>query len=197
MPLKNVREQKAFLRTKYKRLRQECPTELKRELDRKLTERFLSLDEYIECKTLFAFVSMPFECDTHSIIKRAFSDGKAVAVPKCVNKSGEMDFYFINSLDELEKDSFSILEPNPEKCKRAVDFSSGLCIVPGLCFDYQGYRLGFGGGYYDRFLEKFGGASVGICYSKCIEKELPKGIFDKQTDILVTEKFINYNRTAV
>lgn len=197
MPLKSLREQKAYLRTKYKKFRSECPPKLKRELDRDLTENFLSLEEYIECKTLFAFVSMPAECDTHSIIKRAFSDGKAVAVPKCINKFGEMDFYFINSLDELEKGCFSTLEPNPQKCRKAEDFSSGLCIVPGLCFDYQGYRLGFGGGYYDRFLEKFGGASVGICYSKCIEKELPRGIFDKQTDILVTEKFINYNRTAV
>lgn len=192
MPLKNVRERKSMLRAKYKKLRSECPANLKLRLDNAVAENFLRLEEYKSCKTLFTFVSMPIECDTHKIIERAFKDGKAVAVPKCRNKNGEMDFYYIASLDDLKKGCFSTLEPYPEKCGLAEDFSDALCIVPGLCFDFLGYRLGFGGGYYDRFLEKFSGVSVGICYSKCIEKELPRGVFDKQTDILVTEKFINY-----
>ena len=167
MPLsKNIRQRKNELRAVYKRLRTNCPKDVKRELDRKLTEKFLSLDEY--------------------------KDGKRIAVPKCIDKTGLMDFYYIDSTDCLKKGSFSIMEPDEEICEKVTDFSDGLCLVPGLCFDYQGYRLGFGKGYYDRFLEKFGGISVGICYSRCIEKELPKGIFDKNADILVTDKFINY-----
>lgn len=197
MPVsKNIRQRKNELRAVYRRLRMQFPEDVKRELDIKLTERFLSLDEYKSCKTLFAFVSTPIEVDTSLIIKSALEDGKLLAVPKCRDKSGQMDFYYINSTDCLKRGAFSIMEPDEKQCEKVTDFSDGLCLVPGLCFDYQGYRLGFGKGYYDRFLEKFGGISAGICYSRYIEKELPKGAFDKNTDILVTEKFINYTRNV-
>lgn len=195
MPVsRNVRQRKAELRSVYKRLRSQCPAEVKKELDRRLSQQFLSLDEYKSCKTLFAFVSTPIEVDTSVIISTALKDGKRVAVPKCRDKSGLMDFFYITSTDCLKKGAFSIMEPDEALCKRVTDLSDGLCLVPGLCFDRQGYRIGFGKGYYDRFLEEFGGTTVGICYSRCIEKELPRGIFDRNTDILVTEKFTNYTQ---
>ena len=193
MPLKNIKERKRELRAYYKKLRAECPQDIKQDLDKELTQKFLLLDEYKNCDTLFAFVSMPIECDTSKIIDNALLDIKRVALPKCKNKSGIMDFYFINSKDDLKKGMYSIFEPDSDKCKLVTDFSHGLCLVPGLCFDFQGYRLGFGKGYYDRFLNDFGGTSVGICYSRYVEKSLPHGIFDKYTDILVTEKFVNHN----
>ena len=191
MPLKNVKQQKNELRVKYKRLRTECPDNIKSELDKSLAENFWALDEYKNCKTLFVFVSTPIEVDTFAIIDRAFSDGKTVAVPKCRDKNGQMDFYYIESRDSLKAGAFSIMEPDEEKCEKVTELSEGLCIVPGLCFDLQGYRIGFGKGYYDRFLNVFGGTTVGLCYSRCIEKELPKGIFDKSVDIIITEKYIN------
>lgn len=193
MPLKNIKERKRELRAYYKKLRAECPQDIKQDLDKELTQKFLLLDEYKNCDTLFAFVSMPIECDTSKIIDNALLDNKRVALPKCKNKSGIIDFYFINSKDDLKKGMYSIFEPDSDKCKLVTDFSHGLCLVPGLCFDFQGYRLGFGKGYYDRFLNDFGGTSVGICYSRYVEKSLPHGIFDKYTDILVTEKFVNHN----
>lgn len=193
MPLKNIKERKRELRAYYKKLRAECPQDIKQDLDKELTQKFLLLDEYKNCDTLFAFVSMPIECDTSKIIDNALLDNKRVALPKCKNKSGIMDFYFINSKDDLKKGMYSIFEPDSDKCKLVTDFSHGLCLVPGLCFDFQGYRLGFGKGYYDKFLNDFGGTSVGICYSRYVEKSLPHGIFDKYTDILVTEKFVKHN----
>ena len=102
-----------------------------------------------------------------------------------------MDFYFIKSYDDLSPGKYGILEPVPERCEKAVDFLRGLCLVPGLSFDLQGYRLGFGKGYYDRFLSDFGGTTVGICYSKCTMGELPRGTFDRAVDIVLTEKFSN------
>lgn len=191
MSLKNVKQQKNEFRVKYKRLRTECPNEIKTKLNKSLAENFWKLDEYKFCKTLFVFVSTPIEVDTFAIIDRAFSDKKAVAVPKCRDRNGQMDFYYIKSMDNLNKGAFSIMEPDEDECEKVTDFSEGLCIVPGLCFDLQGYRIGFGKGYYDRFLNVFGGTSVGLCYTRCIEKELPKGIFDKSVDILVTEKYTN------
>lgn len=193
MSLKNIKECKKELRSYYKKLRFDCPQSIKQDLDKELTRKFLSLDEYKNCDTLFAFVSMPIECDTSRIIDNALLDNKRVALPKCKNKSGIMDFYFIDSKDDLKRGMYSIFEPDSDKCKLVTDFSHGLCIVPGLCFDFQGYRLGFGKGYYDRFLNDFKGTSVGICYSRYVEKSLPHGIFDRYTDILVTEKFVNHN----
>ena len=188
--MRNVRDKKRELRARSKKLRAGCPPQLKAELDKRLSQKFLSLPEYEECKVLFIFVSSPIECDTSAIISRALSDGKRVAVPKCRERSGYMDFYFITSFSQLSPGKFSIPEPDPELCEQATDFSSGLCVVPGLCFDYMGYRVGFGKGYYDRFLNVFKGISAGICYSRFVEKELPRGTYDKKTDILVTEKYI-------
>ena len=187
----NVRDKKTDLRLKFKKLRETCPPDVKRRLDERLTRNFLSLEEYKACKTLYTFVSGEIECDTRKIIATAFEDGKRVAVPKCVNKFGDMQFYFISSFDDLVSGMYGIPEPDDTRCKPAGCFENALCIVPGLCFDLLHYRIGFGKGYYDRFLESFGGVSTGICYSKYILNEVPRGAFDRRTDILVTEKFID------
>lgn len=180
------------MRVKHRKIRESCPADVKASLDERLTEIFLNLDEYKQCEKLFAFVSSQIEVDTMSIIRQALNDGKQVAVPKCTDKNGKMEFYYISSLNQLEKGTFGIMEPKKDICEQVTDLESGLCIVPGICFDMFGYRIGFGKGYYDRFLERFGGITVGLCYSKCTEHELPKGNYDKPVDILVTEKFINH-----
>ena len=194
MLLVNVKAEKRRLRAKFKKLRLACPPEIKKKLDSGLTARVLSLPEYEQAQTLFIFVSTPIECDTSQIIADAFQKGKRVCVPRCVDKSGRLDFYRIRSTDDLVSGMFSLLEPDPEKCERVTDFSTGLCIVPGLCFDLEGYRVGFGKGYYDRFLNSFGGVTAGICYSKYTVKQLPRGAHDRNTDILVTERFVNRNQ---
>ena len=146
MLLRNIREEKRRLRARCKKQRAACPPDVKQRLDEALTERVLALDEYKSCRTLFVFVSTPIECDTHRLINRAFADGKRVAVPRCSNKSGEMEFYYISSLDDLRPGMFSLSEPDPEICERATGGAGDLCIVPGLCFDCEGYRVGFGKG---------------------------------------------------
>lgn len=191
MFLKSVREEKQRLRARCKKMRAECPARIKQRLDKALTAQVLALDEYQSCGTLLVFVSSAIECDTHEIIRQAFADGKRVAVPKCRNKSGEMDFYYIRSFSDLEVGAFSILEPSPQNCEKAENVKDGLCLVPGLCFDLEGYRVGFGKGYYDRFLDTFAGITAGICYHKYVFRELPRGLNDRHTDILVTERFIN------
>lgn len=189
----NVKEEKRRLRARCKKLRESCPPEVKARLDKALTERVLGMEEYKACETLFIFVSSPIECDTRQIIADALRRGKRVAVPRCADKAGNMAFYYIHSFDDLSRGTFGLEEPDPQTCERVTDLSSGFCIVPGLCFDLEGYRVGFGKGYYDRFLDAFGGVTAGICYTKYTEKQLPRGAFDRHTDILVTEKFINRN----
>ena len=189
MPVINLQERKRGLRARFKRYRAECPPALKQLLDQQLFERVRALGEYRDADILFAYISQPIECDTSAIIKDALKKGKRVAVPRCRADSHEMDFYFIQSYDELSTGKYGLLEPVPQLSKKATDFSHGLCLVPGLSFDLQGYRLGFGKGYYDRFLSRFGGVTVGICYSKCMLGEVPRGAYDRAVDIVIPEKF--------
>ncbi len=191
MYVKNIREVKKNLRARYRKFREHMDPEQKLEMDSSIQSRLLALGEYSRADTIFTYVSKPIEVDTISLIKAAFANRKQVAVPRCVPETCDMEFYYIRSLDDLEKGLFGVLEPVSSKCRLVTDYSGGLCIVPGLCFDAQGYRLGYGKGYYDRFLADFKGDTVGICYAGCVQWNLPHGYYDKPVDLLITEK---YNR---
>ena len=187
MPLKNVRQRKNELRAVYKRIRVQCPQDIRQSLDRQLAENFWELEEYKVCKTLFVFVSTPIEVDTYRLINKALEDGKVVAVPRCVPGTRDMEMCFIGSMADLEPGMYGIPEPKAS-CAICSDWSDCLCIVPAFCNDKKGYRLGYGGGYYDRFLSQFSGMTVGINYSECVRKELQHGRYDVPIQMLLTER---------
>ncbi|WP_312694050.1 5-formyltetrahydrofolate cyclo-ligase [Caproiciproducens sp.] len=190
MYVKNIREIKINLRARYRQFRERLGEDQKIALDSTIQSRLLALREYAAADTIFTYVSKPIEVDTIALIKAALANHKLVAVPRCVPNTYDMQFYYITSLDDLEKGTFGVLEPVVSRCRSVTDFSRGFCIVPGLSFDAQGYRLGYGKGYYDRFLAEFGGDTVGICYSGCVQWNLPHGYYDRPVDILITEKYI-------
>ncbi len=190
MYVRNIREIKMNLRARYRQFREKLGEDRKISLDSTIQSRMLALREYAAADTVFTYVSKPIEVDTIALIKAALANHKLVAAPRCVPDTYDMEFFYITSLDDLEKGSFGVLEPIVSKCRRVTDFPRGFCIVPGLSFDAQGYRLGYGKGYYDRFLAEFGGTTVGICYSGCVQWNLPHGYYDKPVDILITEKYI-------
>jgi 5-formyltetrahydrofolate cyclo-ligase len=190
MYVKNIKEIKNNLRARYRRFREHMNPEQKIELDSTIQSRLLALAEYAQADIIFTYVSKPIEVDTISLINAALANRKQVAVPLCIPDTYDMEFYCITSFDDLEKGLFGVLEPIPSQCRLVTDYSKGLCIVPGLSFDAQGYRLGYGKGYYDRFLAEFTGDTVGICYSGCVQWNLPHGYYDKPVDLLITEKYI-------
>ena len=190
MPVKNIRELKTGLRAKYRSIRESLDPEVKGEMDGAVLEKLLSLREYKVNSTVFTYVSKSIEVDTFGLIEASLQAGKKVAAPRCVPGTYDMEFFYISSVDDLEKGMFGVLEPNPERCKKVEDFSRGFCVVPGLCFDVQGFRLGYGKGYYDRFLSRFGGFTAGISYASCVQWNLPHGFYDRPVDVLVTEKYI-------
>ena len=151
-PKENIKELKKNLRLKYRNIRETMPPAKKGKMDARIRRHLFDLPEYHEESTVFVYISKSIEVDTFSIVKRALADGKQVASPRCVPGTYEMEFYYIRSLDDLEKGTFGVLEPKHQQCKLVTDLSHGFCIVPGLCFDAKGYRLGYGKGYYDRFL---------------------------------------------
>ncbi|MGN0571364.1 MAG: 5-formyltetrahydrofolate cyclo-ligase [Candidatus Fimenecus sp.] len=187
MTANDIRPLKQSLRAACKEKRRALSETEKARLDRKITNKFLNLFQYREAEVLLCYVSTEIEVDTFQILRRALQDGKTVAVPRCVDGTCEMDFYVITDFAQLEKGAFGVLEPNPALCEKLTDFSQGLCVVPALSYDLSGYRLGYGKGYYDRFLSRFSGETVGLVYENCLEETLPHGKFDRRTGKIVTE----------
>ncbi len=181
-------ETKKKLREKYIALRNQMPPEIKNKLDLEIQSRFLISESYRKSQTIFTYVSTEKEIDTYGIIRAGILNSKKVAVPKC-NDNGEMDFYYITSFDCLEKGMYNILEPKTYVCKKVNDLSNGVCVVPGFCYDLKGFRVGYGKGYYDRFLKRFKGVAVGLCYSKNLELQVPADENDRKVDILITDNF--------
>lgn len=190
MPVEDIRPIKARLREDCKAWRRGLAPAEKAAMDRAITRRVTALWQYKESDLLLTYVSTAIEVDTAAIIRQALADGKRVAVPRCVPGTRLMEFYRIDSPDELEPGTFGVPEPAPDPARLLTNFEKGLCLVPALCYDWKGYRLGYGKGYYDRFLANFGGHMVGICYSHCIRRSLPHGRYDRPVELLVTERYL-------
>lgn len=187
----DIREHKKLLRVKLKQYRISMDSSEKQCKDEQIYQKLIGSKWYQNCNTVLTYVSTDIEVDTLRIINRALNDGKNVAVPKCIDGTRDMKFYYINSINDLEPGFFSVLEPIEEKCICADDFENAINIVPALSYDTDGYRLGYGKGYYDRFLsghtELF---NIGICYCGCIVSKLYRGRYDIAVDAVITEKFI-------
>lgn len=190
MPIVDIRPVKIALRERYKTLRRELSPEEKQRRDLRIAGRVAGLWQYKNSRLLLSYVSTPIEVDTRGIIRRALDDGKTVAVPRCVPGTRDMEFYVIRGFGDLEPGAFGVMEPVPGRCKLLKDFTNGLCLVPALCYDWKGFRLGYGKGYYDRFLAGFDGLMIGICYSDCIRQKLPHGRYDKPVGLLVTDRYL-------
>lgn len=180
---------KSQLRSFYKEIRAKFSPEYKCKLDIEIAEKLFSLDEYKKCKTILAFVSKDIEVSTEAIITKAFSDGKTVAVPRCDAQRNTMTFCIIKSRDDLRAGYYGIPEPK-DTCDELKSFDSSICLVPALAYDKKLFRVGFGKGFYDRFLNDYSGVSVGVCYSDCITEQLPCDEFDRPVDILITDNII-------
>ena len=195
MSITDIRPLKTALRQKYRTIRLQMPTDVRATADERIADRVRSLRQYQSCSMLLTYVSTDIEVDTLHIIDTALQDGKTVAVPRCVDGTRLMEFYRILSIDELHAGSFGVREPAADPDRLISDFSSSMCIVPAFSYDWRGYRLGYGKGYYDRFLANYSGDIIGICYSNCVQRSLPHGRYDRRVKLLVTEKYIR--RTAI
>lgn len=150
--------------------------------------RIISLPEYHSAKTIFAYYSMGAEPDTLQIIRRALREGKTVAIPKTFAK-GAMEARIIKSLEELVPGKFDI-PTAPEGASLLESDAIDFVLVPAVAYDRRGYRLGRGGGYYDRFLGKSRSFSVGLAFEKALLDAVPAEAHDMAVHCLVTEKEI-------
>ncbi len=187
----DIKAYKQAERIKYKNIRKNMPIYDKQMRDMAIFEKLISTNAYINADTILPYVSTEIEVDTLNIIRHAIENDKRVAVPKCIDGTCDMEFYYIKSISDLEIGAFGVLEPKVDKCAKMYTYDKGVCIVPGLSFDMKGYRLGYGKGYYDRFLSThFLLKKIGLCYANSTTTELVSGRFDICVDMLVTDKYI-------
>lgn len=145
-------------------------------------EALSDFKEFTDSKTVFCYVSVGSEVETHSFIKEILSE-KRVVVPRCTDSHGNMIAVEIKSFNELKEGFFGILEPVSavEFPKERIDFA----IVPGIAFDKNGYRLGYGKGYYDRFLYGISPFKLGVCKKELLAESLPHDEYDVKMDMVI------------
>ncbi len=160
--------------------------------DTKIINTVSSLVSFRHADIILLYAPIKSEIDVMPIFELALSRGKKVAFPKCNTEERTMKFHFVSSRDDLEIGAYGIREPKENLMIYDPETTSGVavCFVPGLAFDVYGYRLGYGKGYYDKFMNVFRGSTIGVAYTSQILPSLPRGRFDKHCDALITEKGI-------
>ena len=156
------------------------------EYSKKLCDALVSMDEYKQADTVLLYFPTKSEPDLTDIAARAWSDGKAVAFPISRTDDLSLDFRTVRNFSELCIGAYSIREPS-ENAEPAVLSENTLCIVPALAVDVEGYRLGYGKGYYDRFLSVFSGKAVLPIHSSLVCHRLPRLDTDVQIRTIITE----------
>lgn len=150
------KEEKKLLRNKVLDIRNSLDSVTKKAMDNEIYNKLICCELYIKAKNIFIYLSFGSEVETKNIINKALKDGKEVYIPKIYKEDKSMKAIRLNSFDELKENSMGILEPiNDSKYidKKEID----LILVPGVVFDLNGNRIGYGGGYYDRYLEDIKG----------------------------------------
>lgn len=183
---------KTSLRSNYLAARRMLDPASKALLDERIARSLLAFDLYQSAGLVLSYVSRGREVATQCIIDSALRACKRVAVPRCGENRGEMAFYEISSLDDLVPGFQGIPEPRVSRAPLGTaDFLGSICLVPGLVFDAEGHRIGYGGGYYDRFLQFYPGDKIGLARLSMVSSNpLPAEKGDVPVDFLATEKGI-------
>lgn len=178
---------KKILRTRLIERRKSLDKVEKAKWDKIISEKIIKSDCFKKAEQVLVFSSTDDEFDTRYIIERCREYYKRVFYPRCIDKDGNMSFFKVDSVGDLTFGSFGILEPK-ETCKKYIPQDNDLVIVPCLSADRQKNRIGYGKGYYDRFLKDFNGVSISPCYDILLEDEIPTDKYDMQINIIVTDK---------
>lgn len=156
-----------------------------------IAKNIANTKEYKNSKNIFVFISKENEINTKYIIEKSINDKKDIYAPVVLEKKREMEFRKFEKYSKLKKSKFNILEPI--NAKPFLSDNNTLIIVPALVYDKRGYRLGYGGGYYDYFLQNNKClCSIGVILHMFLLDEIAIEKYDEKVDIIVTEKEV-YN----
>lgn len=184
----NIDDKKAFRKAMLAK-RDAVPYENRIEADKARNECIRNWEVYQNAELLLFYVSYRSEADTRQLMKEALEAGRNVAVPKVVGS--DMVFYRMTEFSQLVEGYKGILEPDTEKCKAVIGGlpKRTILFVPGCAFDKKGGRMGYGGGFYDRFMEQHPDMlKVALAYEEQLVEEVPREAHDKTVDVIVTEE---------
>lgn len=171
---------KEFLRKKYKEKRDNIKNKVTK--DNLIYQKVINNKDILSSKTLLIYISINSEVDTIKIINY-FLYAKNIAVPKIIDNN--MYFCYITNLNDLTPGKYNIPEPTNENI--VTDFDNAICIVPGICYDKKNYRVGYGKGYYDKFLSKNKIKTIGLCYKECMIEKIDNDKYDYKIDEVITD----------
>lgn len=171
---------KEFLRKKYKEKRDNIKNKVTK--DNLIYQKVINNKDILSSKTLLIYISINSEVDTIKIINY-FLNTKNIAVPKIIDN--DMFFCYVTNLNELTSGKYNIPESTNENI--VTDFDNAICIVPGICYDKENYRIGYGKGYYDRFLSKNKIKTIGLCYKECMIEKIDNDKYDYKIDEVITD----------
>ncbi|MBA4423447.1 MAG: 5-formyltetrahydrofolate cyclo-ligase [Syntrophus sp. (in: bacteria)] len=179
---------KGEIRKRMIAMRNAIPPEGIEEKSRVIQKQVMEREEIRLASTLMIFLSFGSEVRTDDLIRWCWGEGKRICVPFCRPESRELTACRIDGFDELETGHYGIRAPK-EGLLRPVDGGKiGAILVPAVAFDRRGYRVGYGGGYYDRFLPSAPqAAKIGVAFSSQIVAEIPVDAYDLPVDVIVTE----------
>lgn len=181
--------EKQRLRAHARTLRRALSSEYREKASCDIAEQVVNLPYFLDADVILGFYPLGEEPNVLPILKAALSLGKKLALPRCHKETSTMTFHLISSLEDTELGSFGLREPSADT-PTVSDFSHALCLVPALCFDRRGHRIGYGKGYYDRFLADYDGLCLGIVYEELLVDVLPCEPTDKRISMIITERGI-------
>lgn len=181
---------KQILKSEIFERRKSLSREEVKEKSRIIKEKLNSMPEFKKSKNILTYVSFNNEVDTINIINGLLTKNEKKVLVPYVDKDKVIQISKINSFDDLEPKTFGILEPKRNKIKKFDIDKLDLVIVPGIAFDKNGHRIGYGHGYYDRFLEKIkkDTAKIALAFDFQIVDKIPEERHDVPVDVVVTEK---------
>lgn len=176
-------EEKKRIRTKIQKKRMEMSPDEWTEKTARIFCNTVCHPLFQRAKTIYCYVDFRREAGTEEIMREAWKLGKKVAVPRTEGK--EMDFYYIESLQELSVGHFGVREPKPSAL---ADGTEGLVIMPGTAFDRKCHRIGYGMGYYDRYLREHPSLdTMALAFSFQVLEQIPSEPFDINPGVIITE----------
>jgi len=178
----SVSIQKSALRKHLLEKRDATSAELRNILSEKIHENLKKISSYTNSQNIACYFPIGSEVNTHDIMLNILKQGKNLLLPRAVDNN--IQFYIVSNLEKLERGSFEIMEPK-DSCEKAKKIDC--VLIPTVGVSKLGVRLGYGHGYYDRFLSSTDAVKISLTYSKQIVKSIPIDSHDIKIDWIVTE----------
>lgn len=188
-----IRKHKIEIRKQHLERRAAIPTEVRKVRDGKICRNILSSAAYRYADIILLYYPVKGEVNILPLMEAAVRAGKQVAFPRCRAEDHTMVFRYVSCEQDFEVGAYGLREPLeslPAFDPKTDGEKNVLCIVPAVVYDRRGYRIGYGGGYYDRFFGQFRPASIGVAYEEFIVKNVPHGRYDISVDVVVSERGI-------